>query len=312
MVPGAASLALVAEPVPASTVGRCPETDLWLLPTGSGEFTRWLPSWGNLVLSARELVLPLVTASAEQDRRMGGPLPDVRLVRQTFGLLPCPDNDYNPQAIAVVLPNAGELDMSRQIAWVKNDHVRSLQPSVVALADAAGGPVGCVGIVELQRYVADVDYDASADPWDADPDDAPVLTEAESREYQYLLSGFRADIDSWGPVREAVLAFASSRVRGRILPLIGHRSPWSQDGKAVQKAMRAVDGRTRISLIADAESLDAYWQGVHVTRLHPEPRQFFTRTHARVLTLGGRADAEAVGHAGGVEVFVEDDRSAGS
>ncbi len=285
---------------------------MWLLPTGSGEFTRWLPSWHDLVPAARSLVLPLVERYAEQDRRSGGPVPEVRLVRRTFGLLPCPDNDYDPQAVAVVLPKGGGLDLSRQIAWVKNDHVRSLQPSVVALADAAGGPVGCVGVIELQRYVADLDYDADDAPAERDdPDDDPVLTEEESRRYQYLFAGFRADIDSWEPVRDAVLAFASDRVRDRILPLVGHRSPWSADGKTVREDLRALGGRARISLVAEAGDLNAYWRGVHVSRLHPDPRQFFARTHARVLALGGRADADAVGHAGSVEVFVEDDRRTG-
>jgi hypothetical protein len=296
-------------PTPMTAVVQCPETRLWLLPEGSGEFSRWLPSWHDLVPAARDVVLPLVRAVIEEDRRTGGPRPETRVLSQTFGLLPCPDNDWNSQAVAVVVPEPGMslLTVERQIAWVKNDHLRSLQPSILALMDAADGPVGCRGLIELQRYVADEDYDGDEPPVADDPDEPSVLTEAESRQYQYTFGGFRANIDSWEPVRDAVLAFAADRVRDRILPLIGHRSPWSPEAKPVRDEMRAA-GRTTVDLRAGHDVLDAYWGQVLVSRLHPDPREFFARTHQRVVALGGAVTAEAEAHAGSLEVFVQDSR----
>lgn len=291
-----------------TAVARCPETGLWLLPEGSGEFSRWLPSWHDLVPAARDVVLPLVREAVEEDRRTGR-RPETRFLSRTFGLLPCPDNDRNTQAVAVVVPEPGtaRLDVARQIAWVNNDHLRSLQPSILALMDAAGEPVGCRGLIELKRYVANEDYDGNEPAVTDDPNEPAVLTEVECRQYEYLFGGFRANIDSWEPVRDAVLAFAADRVRDRILPLIGHRSPWSPQAKPVRDQMRAA-GRISIDLRSGSDFLDAYWGQVLVSRLHPDPREFFARTHQRVVAMGGAVTAEAEAHAGSLEVFVQDSR----
>lgn len=259
--------------------------------------------------AARDVVLPLVRELHEVDQLSGEPRPKVILVERTFGLLPDPDNDYNPLAVAVVPPGpgTGDLDLLRQVAWVKDEHLRSLRPSIVGLMEATDEPVGCRVVMEVHRYVADVDYDRD-EPIDSGfEDDRRVLTEAESRMYEYTFGGFRAKIDSWDVVTDAVLRFAHDRVSDRLLPLIGRRSPWSQDSKPLRHQMRAA-GRTPVVLRADGGVLNALWGGSCVSRLHPHAGGYFSRTHQRVVELGGEAAAQAVAHAGSVEVFIEDSR----
>lgn len=286
-------------------VQHCPETGLYLLPRGSEEWTRWLPSWDDLRPVAREVVLAAIATTR------GGPGESWQ-VPVTLGLLPDLDNDYNDRAVAVILPDPldGRLEMSRQIAWVKNDHVRSLQPSVTALMDATGGFVGCHGLVELSRYVAGENYDEDEDEdEDKDEDDDwGALTESECRRLERTFSGFRASIHSWDVVRAAVLDVITERVTDHIVPMIGHRSPLTPDARAVRDDLRD-RGRMQVILRAQNGYLDAYIDDLHLSRLHPAPRKFFAITHARVEALGGTATAQAQAHEGSLEVWVEDSRS---
>jgi hypothetical protein len=302
-------------------IERCPTYGLWLLPAGgAGEPadrpTRWLPGWHDLAPMARQIVLPAVVALHEQDRRAGRPAPEVRLLPCTFGLLPLPDHPYSSLAVAVIAPEPGSsrLDPARQIAWVKQDHLASLQPSVVALAEASGEAVGCRGLIEVHRHAPGLDYDPDGPDDPDDPDDVndgedgpSVLSAAETRCYGYEFAGFRADIDSWQPVREAVLAWAAPRIHDRILPLVARSSRWSPQSRPVREQIQAASP-VEVELRADAEHLDAYWNGLLISRLHPDARAFFARTHQRVRVLGGQVSARAIGHHGSVEMLVEDDR----
>ena len=289
---------------------------LWLLPGSSLGITRYLPTWFTLAKAARDIVLAAVQAEYAEDIRTGRHRPKERLIPRTFGLLPCPDNEYDHRAIAVIVPEPGTgwLDMSHQVAWIKNDHLGSLRPSIIGLMEATGEPVGCRGFIRLGRYIADQDYYVYDDDSGDDDlaaggpsDSGKVLTLAECRNYTYSFDGFRADIGSWEPVRDAVLAFAHERVRDRILPLISHRSGLTEESKPLRDDMRAVE-YTKVLLRADNDTLDAYWHGTRIASLHPDPREFFARTHRRVLALGGEAHAQAVVHARTIEVFVEDSR----
>lgn len=285
-------------------IEQCPETGLWLLPRGSEEWTRWLPSWDDLRPVAREVVLAAIATTRGTNEASWQ-------VPVTLGLLPDPENTYNDHAVAVVVPDTdGDLRRSRQIAWVKNDHVRSLQPSVVALMDATGGFVGCHGIVEVSRYTAGKDYYLDEDDTVEDDDDWGVLTGSECRQSERFFDGFRASIHSWDVVRDAVLEVIAEQVSDRIVPRIGHRSPLTPDAKAVRDDLRA-HGRMQVLLRAKDGCLDAYLNDLHLSRLHPEPRAFFAATHARILALGGTATAQAEAHAGSLEVWVEDSRPPG-
>lgn len=288
-------------------IERCPETGLWLLPRGDARWTRYLPSWDDLTPALRGLVLPLVEAQAAEDRRSGLPVPERRLLPVTLGLLPQPDNQYDWQAVAVVAPTPGSgvLDPARQVAWIKHDHVRSLQPSIVGLGDATGEPVGFRALCEVNRHQPGIDYDADDD--EGDDLDGEVLTAEEAERHGYWYSGLRANIDSWEPVRDAVLAVIVKQVTDRIIPIIDRSAPWLPGTQDIRDRHRQA-GRFTIHLLATADALTATVDGTPVAALHPDPRGFFARTHSRVLALGGSATAQAGAHGGSVEIWIEDDR----
>lgn len=305
-------------------VGRCPHTGLWLVPgSGTGPL-RYLPGWQSLSSAARPLVRRALacadrlqpdprTASYELGEPGGGPDAEV-LWPVTLGLLPLPDNHYNGQALAVVDPDPdGALRVERQVAWVRDSHVRSLQPSVVALAEATGGRAACEAFVRLAPYRPDEHYDASepADAHLSEQAESPeqLLSEVEWRRSRWIFTGFCADIDTWEPVRDAVLGYVHDNVSDRILPCQGSRAPYADGGAKDHALARLSTDRFAVQLRAAEGQLACWSDGVLLAVLDgPQTRDFFARTHTRVLELGGTAQAQAVAHAGSLEVLVEDTR----
>ena len=310
-------------------VTQCPESGLWLLPRSPEGITRYLPGWRDLVSAAREFVLPIVQAQHVEDLRTRREVPETVVVRAVFGLMPRPDNDWNRDAVAVIAPvgKAGALDPTRQIAWVKDTHLHSLRPSIIALAHASGKPAACNGTIELSRMQPDIDFDAQEDEYWTDAlsggghergtDD--ILSRAEVLAYGYEVSGFRADIASWEPTRDAVLKFIRGHITDRIVPVHSRYSPYVAEFRSHRGRIRdAADaqfvgdhGSVTVLLRADAGLLDAWWDGLLVSRLHPDPREFFARTHQRVLELGGEVLCQAWPASGGLEVLIEDSRFLG-
>lgn len=286
-------------------IRRCGETGLLLLPGGSDPaITRYLASWETLEPQRFALILPLVKGQQAEDRLSR--CKPRRLIETTLGLLPLPENDYDCRATAVVVPDpgTGALDASRQVAWIKQDHLRSLHPSITGLMSGTGEPVGFRAVVEVDAYFGREEYDCDEES-DGDWSDESVLTEREAQELRYEFGGLRARIGPWAEVRQAVLDYVRPLNAHSIVPVASHRAQLSEGAKALRDG--DLHGRPiEVDLVADAGRLVAMLDGLELAQLFPASRDFFWATYQQVIGRGGSQRAQAVLHEGSLEVFVEE------
>lgn len=303
---GPGILVCVLETNPTVTV--CPTTGLHLLPGSGSPHLRWLPTWPDYHDAARELVLHAIAQVTPATPRDDD---GVLAVPVTLGLLPRPDNDYSSDAIAVITPSPGQtaLDPDRQVAWIKQEHTRSLLPSVLGLAAISDRAAGARCTVHVEPTALGDDEDGTweagddgelADDWSTEG----VLTAGDIAATGYRFVWFRADIAPWEDTRDAVLAAVHAHLTDRIAPMQSARTPLTPHGRGLPR------GEHTLTLHAGPGGLHASTctDPTPVAHLHPAGRDFFARTHTRVTALGGTALARAVVHRGSLEVFCEDTR----
>ena len=139
----------------------------------------------------------LFECSAKKVNKYGG---KSRVTKAVFAIVPVLDNDYNHNALAVVVPEEdGAVRMESQVGWVPNRRCATLQPRIRSLMRATGGYVGAVARVTYFK-------DREAGGWDKSDGD------------------FRIRIAQWELVQEHALAVARQVQPGVEQPWIEHLS----------------------------------------------------------------------------------------
>lgn len=207
-------------------------------------------------------------------------------ITRIVGLLPRPDNDYNPKAVGVAWPNptrpTGPKD---QWAWIREKNLRLYGGVVRGLHEITGDPVGCWGLLEFRPK------------WDGE--------RAQSNPDRWHVSG-RVDLAWWTDTRLAAIDLARTLNPRRILPFTSHLAnlaPEAQQDSAIASA-----GQVMVGLDIDTgRRLVATYNGQVAAVLSPGPRDFFDRTRLQVIAMGGHATAHAYLHEKSIEVEIEDE-----
>ncbi|SCL72454.1 hypothetical protein GA0070606_6117 [Micromonospora citrea] len=125
-----------------------------------------------------------------------------------LGLMPRPDNTYNPKAIsAVAPPSSGGSVIDRHMGFLYDSTLHWVGESLQRLAVAAAPhPIGCHGWVRLHPIEDDeLDDDGEWEPSRDDP-----FSPAEQRRFGYQIGRLYLDLPDSGPLHLLVDGFAAA------------------------------------------------------------------------------------------------------
>ncbi|MEW2146869.1 hypothetical protein AB0869_29075 [Micromonospora vinacea] len=122
---------------------------LTLLPTCEPEYASGVVGRDYFRSAYRTASQRLFEASVEQRSDEGD---QVRVAEFAPAIVPVLDNDYNEQALAVVLPDEdGSVRLKNQVGWLPDRRCATLQPRVVSLMRATNAYVGAAGTASYRR-----------------------------------------------------------------------------------------------------------------------------------------------------------------
>lgn len=204
-------------------------------------------------------------------------------MKAEFALVPMLENDYNGQAIAVVLLRSdGTVAAENQVGWIPNRLCHLLQPSIRSMARAVGGHVGAKGT--LTRWT--------------DEDD-----QGDANTGGGLLT---LRIAHWMKVRDQALLLARKAEPNVEQPWLEHRAPRSKLSTRLYDQGR---GRSEADLVPVTyelrdDHLVATVHGELLTDLTKGGRSFFDLLRKRV-EREGPVEGWVRLHSGSVGVRIE-------
>ncbi|RIV40360.1 hypothetical protein [Micromonospora radicis] len=251
---------------------------LTLLPGCEPEFASGVVGRDYFRSAHRTASLRLFEASVEQRSEEGD---RVRAAEVVPAIVPVLDNDYNEQALAVILPDAdGAVRLENQVGWLPDRRCATLQPRVVSLMRATNAYVGAAGTAS---------YWWSGRSWD----------KSDAR--------LRLRIAQWEDVHRAAIEITRRAEPDVEQPWVGHYAPltdlarrWYAQGRGRSEADLL---HVRYEIIDDA--LVATVDGEIVTDMTRSGRDFFDPLRARVEQQGPVWGWVRL-HRGAVEVRAEE------
>ncbi|MEU1969380.1 hypothetical protein ABZ541_28980 [Micromonospora sediminicola] len=251
---------------------------LTLLPGCRPEYASGVVGRDYFRSANRTASLRLFEASVEQRSEEGD---RVRLAEVALAIVPVLDNDYNEQALAVVLPEEdGSVRLEHQIGWLPDRRCGSLQPRVASLMRATNAYVGAVGTVS---------YWWSGRRWDKSN------------------AGLRLRIAQWEDVHRAAIKIVRRAEPDVEQPWVGHYAPLTDLARMLYSEGRGRSERdllhVRYEIIDGA--LVATVNDEIVTDMTRSGRDFFELLRARVEEQGPVWGWVRL-HQGAVEVRTED------
>ena len=266
-------------------------------PNKQHEFAVGVSVWGGPAEDAFHSFVRHQVASGGLDRMGGSRGRGITVLPVHVQLVPRPDNEYNPNAISVAAPPThGGAAHERHLGYLYDRNLVSLGGPIRGLAYATEQPVGCHAYVELHQ-VDPQEYREN------EADYGPVVTASTKLMYSY--TGIRLLLPWWQDLQQMAIAYARTVRPAQILPFTGHWASW-KPGSRQELAARTQEHLFHITLRVEGGQLLAYHQDLLLAPLWPSDRDFFDRTMAQVLELGGTATAYAENHSGSIKVFVED------
>ncbi|MFY1577425.1 hypothetical protein ACN26Z_21255 [Verrucosispora sp. WMMD703] len=126
-----------------------------------------------------------------------------------LGLVPRPDNAYNPKAIGVVEPSSSSGSViDRHLGFLYNSTLHWVGESLHRLAAvAAPHPIGCHGWIELHPF-EDQDWEDDGEDWEPSRDSP--FTRAEMRRIGYDIGRIRLHLPDAGPLHLLVDQFEAA------------------------------------------------------------------------------------------------------
>jgi len=205
----------------------------------------------------------------------------VRTAEVVLAVVPVLDNDYNEQALAVVVPDAdGVVRLENQVGWIPNGRCSTLQPRVVSLMRATNGYVGARGTASYWR---------GEQGWDKSN------------------ANLRIRIAQWEGVHKAALGILRVIEPDVEQPWTGHYAPLTDLARRLyeQGHGRSEADLLRVRYEIRDDDLVATANGEVVTNMTQGGRDFFDPLRARVEAQGAVRGWVRL-YKGAVEVRSED------
>ncbi|MBE1490997.1 hypothetical protein [Plantactinospora soyae] len=232
---------------------------LTLLPVCEPEYASGVVGQNYFRSANRTASLRLFEASVEQRSEEGD---RVRVAEVAPAIVPVLDNDYNKQALAVVLPEEdGSVRLENQVGWLPDRRCATLQPRVASLMRATNAYVGAAGTAS---------YWWSGRRWDKSN------------------AGLRLRIAQWEDVHRAAIEIVHRAEPDVEQPWVGHYAPLTDLARRLYSEGR---GRSEADLLhVRYEILDdalvATANEEIVTDMTRSGRDFFDLLRARVEEQG--------------------------
>ncbi|MCX2184192.1 hypothetical protein KV205_27210 [Streptomyces sp. SKN60] len=148
------------------SISHRPELGLVVIPPGDPKVSVSFAVFDDSVPALRAFVLSRLGGAGAVERAPSGAR-CTRLVPVVVGLVPRPDNTYNPRAVSVTAPPVdGGSAHERHLGYAYDSFLHFQGADIHRLAEASPVPIGCHGWIELEP----VDPEEAADRQEFDPD----------------------------------------------------------------------------------------------------------------------------------------------
>lgn len=189
-----------------------PEAQLLVLPPGEDARGYGFATWHDTGPAFRRFILAHTGDPSRIVRASEGDSRSAR-IPVLLGLLPRPDNTYDPRAISVTAPPShGGSVLDRHLGYLFEKWLHRMNPLIRDLATFSPVPVGCHGHIEL--YEIDTDHgggDGEGPLW-VPKHGRPPLSRAEEAALGYQIGSIRLQW-AWSDVLQAAISeYIDSRI----------------------------------------------------------------------------------------------------